>query len=148
MIIKGRDKGNMDVLLKMFPSSPVLSHYLSKHDEGKDTDYLIKPKEWHHLCIGINGTSNTLYGVLVRTNTKVQFIKTKIRCHHFQDGDILKVKEFSIDEEKLARNKTFIKELKVNNCHLGSDSRTEVSDLCIWDKSLSIDEMISWSTCR
>ena len=41
-------------------------YYLKEYD---DTNYLnshlVKPKQWHHLCIGMDGGSNAVYGVLV-----------------------------------------------------------------------------------
>ena len=52
----------------MFPLSS--GNYVYFLKEYGDTNYfnhdLVKPKQWHHLCIGMDAGSSTVYGVLVK----------------------------------------------------------------------------------
>ena len=65
----------MFIRLWMFPFSPGNFVYFLKEDDG--TNYLdhdiVKPKQWHHLCIGMDGGSNTVHGVLVNRVMKLIF---------------------------------------------------------------------------
>ena len=56
------------ILLWILPASPgPFSWRLNKHDDANNlNDDLVMPKHWHHLCMGLDGVSTTLHGVLVK----------------------------------------------------------------------------------
>ena len=122
-------------------------------DAGNLIQDLVKPKQWHHLCIGMDGESSRVYGVLVRGS-----IKSKER--HFiaffnlkQDGKILKNGLLPMNEKKGVVNGQFLEELVVKNCpdevkHCFSSLGTNLTDLAIWSNSLTSDQMTDWTMCR
>ena len=55
------------VQLWMFPlSQNNFVYILKKYDDNNLIQDLVTPKQWHHTCIGMEGRSNTVYGVLVK----------------------------------------------------------------------------------
>ena len=59
--IKVNDHGQIDIHLWIFNSFERSVSYILRGSS------VLRPKEWHHLCIGIDGESNTVYSNLVIT---------------------------------------------------------------------------------
>ena len=55
------DHGQIDIHLWIFNSFERSVSYILRGSS------VLRPKEWHHLCIGIDGESNTVYSNLVIT---------------------------------------------------------------------------------
>ena len=56
---------------------------------------------------------------------------------------MVKNETISADHGNIALNKTFLKEAYIN-----TNSEAKVTDLSIWDKALSYNELVKWTTCR
>ena len=52
----------------------------------------------------------------------------------------------------IVMNRTFLKDIYIKNCTgqdiCLTDSKTRVTDLSVWDRALSPDELVKWTTCR
>ena len=61
------EHGQIDIMLGIFPSSErSVSYFLMRSDDDHNMIHdLLRPIVWHHLCIGIDGESNTVYSTLV-----------------------------------------------------------------------------------
>ena len=113
-------------------------------------DSIVMPEKWHHLCVAMDGASNTLNAVSVRKYSFV-WIFQSITINNFQDGDIL---DSEVVNEKVHVESDHLYELKAENCsnnqeHLCVNSvGTTLADLDVWENALTTDEMTSWTTCR
>ena len=66
---------------------------------------------------------------------------------------MVKNETISKDFGSIAVNKTFLNETYITNCTRQqdiclTDSEASITDLNIWDKALSSDELVKWTTCR
>ena len=70
-----------------------------------------------------------------------------------QDGQLVKNETIWKDYGNIAMNRTFLKEAYIKTCLVQQDicvtgSEVRVTDFNIWDKALSSDELVKWTTCR
>ena len=70
-----------------------------------------------------------------------------------KDGDVLDSEKTS-PNDKVSVNREVFRDLKANNCsyypnlNCSDSAGTRVADLGVWDKALSYEEMVGWTTCR
>ena len=70
-----------------------------------------------------------------------------------QDGDILESEKIG-ENDKASVEREIFQQIKTNNCTYQPDilcidsAGTTVADLGIWEKALSLDDMVGWSSCR
>ena len=66
--LKSSKEGRVALYLEIFESSSqyYLKSYLKR--PGQVVQDLLMPRQWHHLCVAINGTSGVMTQILVRKN--------------------------------------------------------------------------------
>ena len=111
---------------------------------------ILLPKKWHHLCLSYNGQSNTTNVVIVSEEHCMPKQITGKYSHAFMLQDGMALYNDSMESKIDA---AVLKSLSASDCDgqqptCETMSNVTVTDLNVWNMSLSMTTMINYTTCR
>ena len=106
-----------------------------------------KTKEFHVICKGTN--KNSFSRKLITRNQRQKYLKHNFL---FQDGLVTNINHVDERLKNVEVPSDFLDIIYVGRCAedgaVCSLHNGDITDVNIWNRALSLDEMIGWTNCR